>query len=291
MRAPFAMFCGLFALLTLGPVAGAEAKQILADLDFENGHWIMVGVRLYNYRPVEMQKRLGTFVLADSTVLQTLKRKWIFSPFWDDDCDYHYALKFYQGKTLRKTLKINLHCRYITDGGLSYHFDPALLEEYEKLYRRVPWTTLTFHSLDSLRRAIAVLARKEEVLFYDPPEKYLLDGYYVRALDGLAWNVNRDSLTREVRNALIGRTGIPENPEGTMPFVVEPLIFFVEDDFSLSMRWKVYCNKKHASVQGPGYVSASWREHLHPMEHGETGLQLTVIGVDERLARTLIKDG
>ncbi len=277
-----------FVSLSTTPV---RAKQLLADLDFENGHWTLVGVRLYNYHPVEMQKRLGTFLLTDSAALQTLKKKWIFSPFLDDDCDYHYALKFYQGKTLRKTLKVNLHCDYITDGKLSYHFNPALLEEFAGLYSRAPWATLTFRNLDSLRKAIAKLSQREEVLFYEHVEKYRFDGFYVRGLDALTWNVNRDSLTEAVRDALVERVGRPENPSDPLPFVFEPLIFYVENDFSLSMRWKVYCEKKHASVAGPGYVATGWREHLHPMENGETGLQLTFIGMDAKTAQKFIREG
>jgi hypothetical protein len=269
----------------------ALSKQLLSDLDFENGHWVMVGVRLYNYHPVEIQQRLGTFLLSDSSALQEMKRKWIFSPFFDDDCDYHYALKFYRGKELRKTLKVNLHCNYITDGKLSYVFSPNLLEEYSSKYVRVPWATLVFRNLDSLRIAIAKLSMKEEVLFYESPERYRFNGFYVRGWDGLPWHANRDSLTKFVRDALVANLGTPENPGLQLPFVVEPLIFYIEDDFTLSMRWMVYCEKKHVNISAPGYVVSAWREILHPMEKGETGIELTIIGLDKNTARAYLRDG
>jgi hypothetical protein len=122
-------------------------------------------------------------------------------------------------------------------------------------------------------------------------EKYRFDGFYVRGLDDLHWNTNRDSLTDAVQRALTERLGRPENPNAPMPFVLEPLIFYIENDFSLSMRWKVYCEKKHVAVAGPGYVATGWREHLHAMEDGETGLLLTIIGLDAKTAQKFIRDG
>ena len=79
--------------------------------------------------------------------LNLMKKQWNVVPFYQDNCEYHYVLKFYNGKKLIKTLKVNLFCNYVTEDVFSYTFDPIWLTQRRSLYQNVNWSKFSFSDL------------------------------------------------------------------------------------------------------------------------------------------------
>ena len=82
------------------------ARHIMADLDFKQGTWAMVAIPTHNYQLLPIQRELKTFITKDKELMKTLQKEWDFPVTFEDKCDYHYELKFYQDGELKKTLKL-----------------------------------------------------------------------------------------------------------------------------------------------------------------------------------------
>lgn len=275
VRAWYSMVLVLVFSLSWG--TKVQAKNLLADLDLSKGNWEMVGVKLYNYKMTPIQEELGTFVLQNPNALKKMQAKWDFAPCFEDYCDYHYALKFYRNKQLVKTLKVNLVCGYITEGLLSYKFDPALFTEHKSHYGRLPWSRIHFSDMERLRTALKKLQATPEVYMYQDVKPFAYDGYFVLGIDGLKWSVNRDSIMKVVGQKV-------EKLTGSNNFYIEPLLFFMNEKFELSFRFNIYCDEKFANkyIKGdPKNVTAEWRSHFEYLDDDDKTIMLVVIGVNQ----------
>lgn len=276
------LLSGLFLALLALP---APAKQLLKDLNFNEGDWHMVGVSLTNYKRMPLQEELKTFILDNEGVMRKIQREWDFQPMYNDWCDWHYAIKFYKNKRLVKTLKINLHCRYITMGVLSFKFEPELLARHKSYYRKIDWATISYDDIETLREDIRMIKPKERMFFYGDVKKYLYDGYFVVGVDDLDLLVERDSvqtdLTRRISEFL--------NDDN---FYLKPYIRFLDDNMEISMRFNVYCNETTyrtyvRKVDHPK-VTAHWRSHLHfKRAPDEQVYKINVIGMNKERYRRM----
>lgn len=240
----------------------------MADLDLNDGaRWELVGVKLFNFKPLAIQEELGTFILRDTAVLKTVQRTWAGRPFYRDYCDYHYAIKLYRNGELVKTLRINLDCHYISVGVLSYEFDPDLLLRHRKHFQQLPWIEVTYRDPFTLRRAIAAVEAEPNAYFYHDVAPYREDGYFVLGVDSLKFDTNRDSLLQEVEKELYRRTFVQD-------FIVRPQIIFIDTGtLDLSFRFEVYCDEavysayrkyatSYVSQAGKFRTTAHWRSHF-----------------------------
>lgn len=281
-------WAALGALLALFWAAdGAQAKRLLDDLDLSGGTWEMVGVKLYNHKMTPIQEELGTFVMQNVSVLKKMQSKWDFAPFFEDYCDYHYVLKFYKNKQLVKTLKVNLVCGYISEGLLSYSFDPTLFTEHRAHYGRLPWSRVYFSNLERLRFAIKKLQNTPDVYLYQDVKPFAHDGYFVVGVDGLKWNAKRDSLRSAVAQKI-------EALAGDKNVYIEPFVFFMNEKQELSFRFNVYCTRETAeryAVKDPRNITASWRSHfddLNDETENDKTIMLVVVGVNEEKYRRIV---
>ncbi|MCS7162364.1 MAG: hypothetical protein NZ958_03430 [Bacteroidia bacterium] len=243
---------------------------ILGDLDFSRGKWTLVGVSLPNYAPHPLQQRFSAFLLQDSAILCEMQKLWVGRTFYEDYCDYHFALKLYEGRTLRKTLKVNLRCGYITEGVFSYSFSPEWLERFASAFRPIYWSRVWFRYNERLQLAVRALLEAEEVFFYEEPEPYLFEGKFILAWDSLPWRVDRDSLYRAVQAKVMAAF-----PPGRV--YVRPYFFYLDDKALLHFRFEVFCNRVDFEAYGRRLpFSVSWQPHIQPGE----AKRLILIGVN-----------
>ncbi len=273
----------LLTTFLLGFALKIQAKKILRDLDFSQGNWTLVAVSLHNYQQVPLQKEIGTFKIDDKSVLLEMQETWDVEPYYYDYCEHHYALKFYKDKKLMKTLKVNLHCNYITEGLFSYRFPKSFLLRYKTYFKRLPWSQISFNSLSVLRRALEKIKNAKDVYFYDDYKKYQYDGFFMIGINKQEWHVNRDSLMKQVANYVRRTTG-------TSNFHIEQYIFYLTDEMKLNFRYFVYCDKRIFDLYKlrSRFWMTKWRSHL---QAAGGILKIVVIGVNRERYFKLIGIG
>jgi len=243
---------------------------LLGGLDFSQGDWVLIGVSVPNYAPHPIQARLGAFIIRDPQLLASLQETWQGQTFYEDYCDYHYVLKFYQNRRLKKTLKINLRCTYATEGVFSYTFRPEWFESLTQYAQPIHWSRVWFQKNENLKPAVSALLEAPEVYFYDEPEPYLYEGKFLIAVDSVSWRVDRDSLYRAVRTQV--ETHFPPGRA-----FVRPYFFYLDDKFLLYFRFEVFCDRKDYEAYKSGLpIAVNWHPHIYPGE----ARRLIIIGVN-----------
>lgn len=284
----------LLFLAGLAPTVSADYKKaLLKDLNLNDGaDWELVGVSLYNSRLHPLQEELKTWIIRNPAVLDSLQRKWVFRPMYEDWCDWHYALKFYRNRKVQKTLKVNLICGYITDGYLSYEFSPELLEELQGYMRKINWSGITYYNLDNLRYATRKFRAAEDVYLYTDINPYLHDGFFVIGIDSLYWRVNRDSVRSEVEQKIKLFTNRED-------FYLEPRFVFLSEDYNrIHLRFNVYCSRDfydtYRRLAGISDITAHWRDHFHyqnPNQQDTRKVRIVVVNMTrERYVRMMNSD-
>jgi len=275
MRLVFSFLLVVLFVFSGSSFQRASAEALLADLDLSGGTWEMVCVSVHNHNSSPLQHRLGTFAMQSLRIMREMQQNWHFRPTYDDYCDYHFVLKFYREKKLMKTLRVNAVCNYISEGVLSYEFDPDLLLTYESHYKKLPWSLVRYKDLNQLRNAVPRLIDAPFVYIYQDVNPYLYDGYFVSGTPFLPWHVDRDS----VLNALQGQLN---QQMGTGKFYAVPYIFFVSDNREqISLRFLVYCSEELSRKCPAKDMTASWRSHMDYRDPEER-IELVVIGVDDK---------
>lgn len=257
-------------------VTPASAYRLLENLDFASGDWTLIGVPMHNYKQLPVQQELGTFILSNVSLMQSLQDNWDFDMTLDDKCDYHYSLKFYRDGNLVRTLDLNLFCGYITYEGLSYTFDPSEFERIRQQAAQVPWSRITFGDLEVLKTAIQTLDRTSEVFWYEDVQQYTYPGFFMISIDGLPWQTDRDSLKNVVEQTLMERLSSSD-------FYLQEYFHVIRED-QVFVRYLVNCESDLADRLDRG-VYLSWRSHLHNRD----SVSILAIGIDERKYRRLMK--
>lgn len=269
------MVCAL-----VGVQGAVSAKQLLADLDLGSGRWEMVGVALTNYQPLEIQDKIGTFIMSDPMAIRQIQQKWDFEETFEDYCEYHYALKFYKNGDLQKTLRVNLKCNYITDEAYSYHFTQREFTEFQRYFKPIRWSRIRFSDLELLKTAVAQLDRMPGVYWYGDVKQYNFKGEFEVTVDELPWNVNRDSLVHELTEIMRDRTGRDD-------FYITQNYWLLDDAWEkMSLKLNVYCDESFFKAYNMGGVVTNWRNHLSE----QSFVQIVVIGMNKEEYFAAMKD-
>ncbi len=265
-----------FVLLLSSLNIFGEPKKMLDDLDFSNGEWEMVGVSLHNYYLVPIQSEIRHFVLRNREILQDMKKNWVFEQTYSDYCEHHYALRFYKDGKMVKFLKVNLHCGYITEGGLSYKMDSTQFTKYKRYFYPLKLSRVGYRSLTNIRKAINVLLNQKDVWLYYDHIPYYYDGYFVVKIDSLPWYANRDSVQLEMKKKIISFTD--------SNFYLKQFIYFIDEGIQ-SIRYEVYCGKELAQKVPENMITAGWRGHFEFADR----IDLVFVGINKREYFQLVK--
>jgi len=264
-----AVLLGFFVVL-LVDYQVVYGDKLLKDMDLTNGNWEMVAISLHNAVPSTEQKELGSFVLRNMQILKVMQTKWDYVMMFNDNCDYHYALKFYRNKQLVKTLKVNTICKYITSGSFSYTFEMNDLVKYRDDFQPIPWSRVRFSNVGNLRMAVKKLATLPEAYLYDDPKPFDYDGFIIVSRAKLNWNVNKDSLLQKISKGI-------ETETGAKQFYVVPYLQKMGQDGKMTAQYQVFCDEYTAQKYKGADLATSWRSHLADVDF----LQLIVVGVDK----------
>ncbi|MFK7921531.1 MAG: hypothetical protein AB8H47_06215 [Bacteroidia bacterium] len=251
------------------------AKNILGDLALQKGKWALVGVPLHNYQLIPMQQELGTFITTNKSLLNDLQSEWDFEPTFEDDCDYHYSLKFYQDKQLVKTVLLNLHCGYVTIEGRSYHFFPENFERLKNQANSISWSRISFGDLNVLKKAVNTLSSSPEIYWYEDVKQYEYDGFFMLNLNNLPWNTDLDSLQLTLQSAI-------ERKTGSTDFYLQEYFHIVQGE-KMSARYLVNCDA-YTGESLSAYAMVPWRSHLHNRD----SVRILAIGLDRRKYQRLM---
>ncbi|MEL6591255.1 MAG: hypothetical protein AAFQ87_17145 [Bacteroidota bacterium] len=266
----------IFIIVFFAVINFAAAKNILADLNLNSGHWALVGVPLHNYQLIPIQQELGTFITKNKRLLTQLQTDWDFDRTFEDDCDYHYSLKFYQDNQLVKTVLLNLHCGYLTVDGRSYIFTLNDFESIKKQADGIAWSRISFGDLAVLKKAVTTLSGSPEVYWYEDVRQYEYEGFFMLNLNNLPWNTDLDSLQERLQFAI-------ERKTGTTDFYLQPYFHLVQGE-KMSARYLVNCDAP-VGEQLAAYAMVPWRSHLHNRD----SVRILAIGVDRRKYQKIMR--
>lgn len=252
--------------------------MILEDFDFTDGSWALVGVPLHNYNLSPIQQDLGAFVMKGASALTQLKYAWNLETTFEDNCDYHYALKFYKNGVLVETMKLNLHCGYVTRDGLSYAFHANHFETFKLKSKPISWSRITFGTEERMKLAISKLSQEPDIYFYEDPNPYKYPGFFTISVNNLPWNTRIDSIDRVVIEALEGQSGRED-------FYLKRQYHYVEGDV-MFVRYLVNCDESFSGDVPEEKQILSWRSHFQMAD----SVRLVAIGVDEKRYRRIMRD-
>lgn len=259
-----------FFFLVIFAFSHLQADKIFQDLDFSSGEWVMVGVPLHNYQLLPIQQELGTFICKDLSFMKEIQRNWDFEYTNEDNCDYHYTIKFYRNKEQMRTYTLNLYCGYITVDGLSYSFDPSLFDKVKKMAKAVDWSRINFSDEKMLRKAISALNQAPDVYWYEDVKPLQYKGFFMMGLRGLSWDVNMDSLYKATTNFIIEKTGKRD-------FYLKENFYSVDGDL-MYVSYQVNCNEEmNRHIPKIPNALTNWKLHVN---QGDT-IRVVAIGVNE----------
>lgn len=268
----------LFLLFGLIQIHVLLAYPLLDELDFTRGDWAMIGVPLHNYKMLPILEETGTFISRDADLMQELKHAWAaLDMTFDDKCDHHYALKFYQDGKLIRTLKVNLFCKYISYDGLSYELDVTQFETFARAAKRVSWSRISFGDLNVLRNAIGTLDKADGVYWYDDVMPYTYPGFCMLNVNGLPWDTDLDSLRNVVQNMVASESRSSD-------FYLKEYFHIIEGDH-VFVRYVINCEPRLARHL-TGRLDVPWRSHFHNRD----SVSIVAIGIDEKRYRQLMRD-
>ncbi|MEM7657630.1 MAG: hypothetical protein AAF399_15980 [Bacteroidota bacterium] len=263
----------LFSLLLI--TLPLSAEQVLGELDFSRGSWAMIGVPVHNYHMMPVQQDLGTFIVHDLQMMQDIQQAWDLEMTFEDNCDYHYSLKFYQDQQLVQTVSVNLYCGYLTINGLSYAFDVREFDRFQQGVTEVPWSRISFGELDLLKEAITTLDKAQEVYWYEDVYQYRYSGFCMVSVNGLPWSSSLDSLQMEVDRKVV-------DVVGSQDFYLQTYYHMISND-KLSVRYIINCEPWLAD-RLDGRTTMAWRNHFHNRD----SIRVLAIGLDEQRYRKLM---
>lgn len=237
----------------------------------------MVGVPVHNYRMLPIQKDLGTFITKDTDLLEKIQRQWDLELTFDDNCDYHYSLKFYQDGNLVRTLSLNLHCGYITLDGISYTFHPQDFASLSDQAQKISWSRISFRDLGLLRKAVVTLDETPDVYWYEDVQQYTYSGFCMINVNGLPWNTNLDSLYQVVNEKVAERTRSKD-------FYLQKYFHIYQGD-QLFVRYVVNC-EEYLAQRLEGKLTLDWRSHLHNRD----SVWILAIGIDQKKYHSLMRE-
>lgn len=270
----------LTLVMLVGAFCGLQAKKMLADLDLTTGRWEMVGVSLTNYQQVDLQDKLGTFILSDPNAIRQMQAKWDFEETFEDYCEYHYALKFYRNGDLQKTLLVNLRCNYITDQAFSYHFTEKEFVEFQRFFKPIRWSRVRFSDLDLLQKAVVQLDRMPGIYWYGDVKQYNFKGEFSVSINDLPWNANRDSVVTEITEYVQSKIGRDD-------FYITQKYWLLSDDFeTMSLKLNIFCDEAFYKAYNLGGVVTNWRSLLSEQNF----VQIVVIGMSKEEYFQSMKD-
>ncbi|MDB4286067.1 hypothetical protein N9933_02075 [bacterium] len=252
-------------------------KKILGDLNFQEGKWAIVGIPLHNYKFLPIQSELGTFIIKNKDAISRIQYNWDLEPTFEDKCDYHYSLKFYKDNILVRTVKLNLFCGYLTWDGLSYEFGPINFEEFKASSNEIEWSRITFSDLNLLEKAVKTLDSKSNVYWYEDVSPYYYPGYFMVGVNRLPWNVNMDSLDREIHTMVATRSS-------SDAFYLKKYFHVIRND-RMYVRYLVNCSEEFSYLFPREDQYLQWRSHLH----GRDSVRIVAIGVDQEKYRRLMR--
>lgn len=262
--------------LTLLSLIPARAERIISDLNFREGDWVLIGVPVHNYQLLPIQSELGTFIMKERQLLQEIQGAWDLDMTFDDNCDYHYELKFYRNGNLQRTLQLNLYCGYITLDGISYRFRPSEFERIRTAARPVDWSRISFGNLDILQKAIKTLDESREIYWYNDIKPYYYSGFFVLNIRDIPWDADPDSILQVISRMI-------ENRMGSQDFYLQEYYTEMIGDFKQS-KYFVYCEEVHASAFGPDqYIR--WRSHFSQQDT----INILAIGLNRRKYQELMQ--
>lgn len=258
----------LLVILLSSPFLHAE--KIIGDMDFTKGDWAMVGVPLHNYKKLPIQSELNTFISKDIGLMQEIQEGWDLDLTFENKCDYHYALKFYNGRELVRTITLNLYCGYATYEGLSYEFNP---KEFEKLKRgssQIPWSRISFSDTDLMKKAIDKLNNTEGIYWYEDVNQYKYPGYFMLSIGDLAWDFDGDSLFQAVSERVY-------ELGSSKKYHVQEYYRQMNGE-KMMVRYIVSCEEslaKKLETRSGAYLR--WRSHLYNRDK----VSILALGIDE----------
>jgi len=259
-------------LLAFGLVSSLQARKLLDDLDLSEGRWELVGVSLANYQLLPIQLDLGTFIVKEPHVLRKMQDEWDFEEKFDDYCDYHYALKFYKNGDLQKTLRVNLVCNYITDGGLSFEYTKSDFMAFRRYFQPIRWSRIRFKDTELLQKSVPILDQAPGVYWYGDVQQYNFDGEFSITVNNLPWNANRDSVIADM-------TGQYRQRYNREDFYITTKYWLISDDFeTMTLRLNVFCDEDfYVNYKGKDVITR-WRNHFSE----QSFVQLVVIGMSQK---------
>jgi hypothetical protein len=132
----------LFLWLIFSSLAVYSQDALFKDYDFNSGEYSILGVYSEN-GPNKLRDSLGEFYTRDISVLNLLKKEWVFNkPTGFYSCGYHYIVYLCKNGEALASYAINIDCDAIVTNKGSFYFNSEKLrilfgtvkKPYSKIY-------------------------------------------------------------------------------------------------------------------------------------------------------------
>jgi hypothetical protein len=156
---------------------------IFKDYSFEKNNFIVAGV-INESEPNSIQENLGEFYVDDVSILDSIKRDWVFdkpeSPF---ACGYHYTIYVIENGKILDEFMINLECCQIVTSHGVFKFNPILITKYSSKYKRLKTKINSFKSLTEARNHFETITKDTNYIFSETENWFNYDGSFKLKLE------------------------------------------------------------------------------------------------------------
>jgi hypothetical protein len=145
---------------------------------FEDGGYSVIGV-FEHFSDHPVQKRVGEFYTDDVTVLNALKKSWVFSrPQNQYACGYHYVISVLRNGEVLDDFAINLECHELALGDRSFYFDWTNLEDFAGRFKPLFHRRDEFNSVSEARDFWKMAHSNEDFVYAWQPKWLEFEGEF-----------------------------------------------------------------------------------------------------------------
>ena len=126
-----------------------------------------------------LQKKLGEFYTDDITVLNALKRAWVFTrPQKIYACGYHYDVMVLKNREEIETFAINLYCKELVANGRSLVFDQKKLDAFSSRFKRLYRKLDHFPTIEAAREYWNKIRSDQDMVYASEPKWLVFEGSF-----------------------------------------------------------------------------------------------------------------
>jgi hypothetical protein len=170
-----------FLLVLLSLIASSVVfgqPELLKNYRFEDGGYQFVGI-FAHMDDHPLQKKLGEFYTDDISVLNAIKKAWVFrKPQNRFACGYHYYIMIVRNGVEVETFAVNLECHELAAKDRSFYFDFDKLTTFASRLKPLYRSKITFDTTAKARNYWDQIHSDKDFVYANEPAWLNFDGEF-----------------------------------------------------------------------------------------------------------------